>query len=160
MSQCVVGNDILTNSFQSHIRARVNLFSTALSPSSYSINANGTGGEVHLVFPQSLPEFPSTPELHVKVTTSRGLAAVTIPPLYEGSFDLRTEYGKPVLDINPDIEDPFGLGRKRRLSYASVETGEVAGYVDWAQSGPPRGKGTIRLTSSISHYLTGVQLYG
>lgn len=114
---------------------------------------------MQLVFPASFPPL-NISELHVKAITSRGQAAVTLPPAYEGSFDLRTDYGDPVVKINPEIDDPFRLGRRRRLSFESVDKGAVAGYVDWGHSGLPQGKGTISLISSSSHYLNGVQLYG
>jgi hypothetical protein len=80
-------------------------------------------------------------------TTNSPVHAV-LHPAYEGTFCLHTTLCGVVLDPLRDIEDPSGLGRKRRLLTHSMNKQVKFGEVEWSPSRSDGRAGSVDITTT------------
>ena len=111
------------------------------------MHAHTTNGSIKIVYGNS----PIDSDLKFDTHTTNAPVHAVLHPAYEGTFCLRTTFCKVVLDRLRDVENPSGLGRKRRWLTHSVNEHAVCGEVDWL---PTRNDGRagsvdIRTTDSL-----------
>jgi hypothetical protein len=90
-------------------------------------------------------EAPVDSVLHFAGGTSNSPAYAQLDPTYEGRFHLQSSIFKPRVDVLPNVQDPKGEHRERKVEFSRVGK-EVAGTVRWAGD---EGKGTVELKTSI-----------
>jgi hypothetical protein len=109
------------------------------SISLFSHNAGNTGGQFKVsatsVNGPVTVNFPTAPVdslLSLDATTTKGAVTVTLHPTYEGGFQVSTTLGKAVLNYNPDITDPAGEGRVRKVEKRPTVQ-KIDGSVAWVK---------------------------
>jgi len=60
---------------------------------------------------------------------------VALHPAFEGGFLLQTTQFRPTLHVTPDVEDPTGHGRQRKVNDRVVAGRAVIGNVSWVTPG-------------------------
>jgi len=86
--------------------------------------------------------------LHFSGKTSNSPAFAKLHPTYEGSFHVQSSIFRPRVDVTPDVKDPKGKKRERKVQFSSVGK-EVAGTVRWAGDDESREEGSVELQTSI-----------
>lgn len=76
---------------------------------------------------------------------------MALHPAFEGGFLLQTTQFRPILHVTPDVEDPTGRGRRRKVNDRVVAGRAVIGNVSWVPPGKhPEGE-RASWASVISH---------
>lgn len=86
--------------------------------------------------------------LHFSGKTSNSPAYTKLHPTYEGSFHVKSSIFRPRVDVTPNVEDPKGKRRERKVTFSSVGN-EVDGTVRWDGDDSSEEKGSVELTTSI-----------
>ena len=113
----------------------------------FGVHAHTTNGSIKIVYDDA----PVDSVLKFDAHTTNSPVHAVLHPAYEGTFCLRTTLCEVVLDPLRDIEDPSGLGRKRRLSTHSVNKQVECGGVEWqpSKSDGQAGSVDIRTTDNL-----------
>lgn len=94
------------------------------------MHARTTNGPITIVYRDS----PVDSVLNFDASSTNSPIHAVLHDAYEGEFSLLTTNSKVVLDHPRNVEDPSGLGRKRRLSSHSVNEQDAYGEVEWSPS--------------------------
>jgi len=89
-------------------------------------------------------EAPVDSVLHFSGRTSNSPAYAELHPTYEGSFHLQSSIFRPRIDVLPDVQDPKGEQRERKIEFSNVGK-DVSGTVRWDSE----GRGSVELKTSI-----------
>ena len=60
---------------------------------------------------------------------------MALDPAFEGGFLLQTTQFRPTLHVTPDVKDPTGRGRQRKVNDRVVAGRAVIGNVSWVPHG-------------------------
>jgi len=93
-------------------------------------------------------EAPVDSVLHFSGQTSNSPAYAELHSTYEGSFHLRSSIFRPRVDVLPNVQDPKGQQRERKVEFSNVGK-DVAGTVRWAGDDDSEGKGSVELKTSV-----------
>jgi len=96
----------------------------------FGVHARTTNGPITIVYRDS----PVDSVLNFDASSTNSPIHAVLHDAYEGEFSLLTTNSKVVLDHLRNVEDPSGLGRKRRLSSHSVNEQDARGEVEWSPS--------------------------
>ena len=66
--------------------------------------------------------------------TSTGSISADLHPTYEGTFSLFSSLRSPVVNVNDEVEDPAGEGRKRTVKVHRARGRAVVGEVTWGDT--------------------------
>ena len=108
------------------------------------MHAHTTNGSIKIVYDDS----PVDSVLKFDAHTTNSPVYAVLHPTYEGTFCLRTTLCKVVLDPLRGVEDPLGLGRKRRLSTHSVNKRVKCGGVEWSPSRSDGRTGSVDIKTT------------
>lgn len=108
------------------------------------MHAHTRNGSIKIVYDDS----PVDSVLKFDAHTTNSPVHAMLHPAYEGTFCLRTTLCGVVLDPLPDVEDPSGLGRKRRLSTHSVNKQVKCGGVKWSPSKSDGRAGSVDIRTT------------
>jgi len=109
-------------------------------------SSSGTGGHFRVythtsnaVLNVSFSASPPDSHLVLHGSTRNAPALVALDPAFEGGFLLQTTQFHPTLHVKPDVKDPTGQGRQRKVSGRVVAGRAVIGNVSWVPHGkhPP-----------------------
>ncbi|KAG6834212.1 hypothetical protein H0H93_011148 [Arthromyces matolae] len=112
-----------------NIKANLTLDSAHSTGGNFKITSHTSNAPIDIIFTHA----PSESTLILNSITSLGPNTVSLHPTYEGYFTAATSLGRTKVEVDEDVEDPEGKGRKRvwRWSYR----GNVAsGSVQWVGS--------------------------
>ncbi|KDQ08173.1 hypothetical protein BOTBODRAFT_180081 [Botryobasidium botryosum FD-172 SS1] len=84
-----------------------------------------------------IDQLPLGSILQLEATAAGGAASVTLPPQYEGRFELLIPpHRQYALDVNENAEDPRGEGRKRAVKLKKGQSAAIVeGDVKWEKQG-------------------------
>lgn len=93
----------------------------------YTISTRTSHDHINVHFPQHQPNS----HLDLEATTSNGAASVQLHPSYEGIYEISTSSHYEADVTYKDVQDPAGLGRKRKFEQKYIRRGRAAGHVGW-----------------------------
>ncbi|KAH8831411.1 hypothetical protein DL96DRAFT_828913 [Flagelloscypha sp. PMI_526] len=140
------------------INATYDLTTSASGPGSFNLTANTTNSFIS----KNIRTAPADSTLYVSSETSNGSNEVTLPPVFEGKFNLSTSLSGAEVRVDERVQDPKGLGRRRRVeksassggSWSPFPIGNVEGAVFWDQAGRERGRVIVK--SSVGKVILNV----
>ena len=108
------------------------------------MHAHTTNGPIKIIYDDS----PVDSVLKFGAHTTNSPVHAVLHPAYEGTFCLQTTLCEVILDPLRDIEDPSGLGRKRRLLTHSVSKQVESGGVEWSPSRSDGRAGSVDIKTT------------
>lgn len=114
----------------------------------FNVTPTTTGGPLNISFPSAPTTLPF-PVLKLQASTGNAPASVSLHPTYEGNINVNTTGpgNVPVLNVNPNVQDPSGQGRTRIVTPPTVSGSNLTASVGWAR---PSGPGTVELNTTNS----------
>ncbi|KAJ7149237.1 hypothetical protein C8R43DRAFT_1007533 [Mycena crocata] len=122
------------------IQGNLSLSSTKNSDAAFDIGARSSNARVEL----AVLAIPLAVNLTLRARTSIGALAVALPSTYEGTFSAATSLAGMHVNVDDEVEDPSGEGRKRRVNYGQVRRGLARGAIGWSEEGMERGAVDVR----------------
>ena len=110
------------------------------------MHAHTTNGPINIVYDDS----PVDSVLNFDAQSTNAPVHAVLHHAYEGTFSLQTTNSEVVLDRLRNVEDPSGLGRRRRLSTQSVTKQLVYGEVEWSPSRSVGRAGSVDIKTTNS----------
>ncbi|KAJ7750100.1 hypothetical protein DFH07DRAFT_550660 [Mycena maculata] len=116
---------------------------------------SGSGGKFHVdaetsngLLATTIASSPLDAVLYVQAKTSNSPASLTLPPTYEGDFDVRSSNSAPpaLKRLNPLEKDPASKGRTRAVGTNVMTKRTMSGTVYWTKAN--RHRGTVKLETS------------
>ncbi|KAG8952528.1 hypothetical protein FRC03_012125 [Tulasnella sp. 419] len=92
---------------------------------------------------------PLKSALSLRADTKAGEISASLAPEYEGSFELVGVGKVPVVNVNEDVDDPYGEGRKRSVEIKKTWW-SLSGTVSWVKSEEALGEmlGHVKLVGA------------
>ncbi len=105
-------------------------------------SSSGAGGDFRVYThtsnaPLDVSISVSPPDSHLvfEGSTKNAPARVALPAAFEGGFLLQTTHFHPTLHVSPDVKDPAGRGRLRKVDERVIAGRAVIGNVSWVPPG-------------------------
>ncbi|KAG7091216.1 hypothetical protein E1B28_010267 [Marasmius oreades] len=137
----------------SHITADVNFHSfdkDTGKDSDFTLDAKSSNGGMSL----NVKDMPLDSRLSMNAKTSNGVVNVWLPPMYEGSFDLRTSFPMSPTVYVEEKDDPWRKGRSRKMERWSNTNRESTGDVYWGEKKDGKSSLTVRTSNApVTLYL-------
>ena len=108
------------------------------------MHARTTNGPIMIIYRGS----PVDSVLNFDASSTNSPIHAVLHNAYEGKFSLLTTNSKVMLHHPRDVEDPSGLGRKRRLSTHPVNEQDVHGEVEWSPSRSNEQAGSVDIKTT------------
>ena len=126
----------------SMIHGVLNLLTTTGTGGTFNVSASTTNAPLEL----SVNTLPPDGGLFLHGTSINSPVSVTLPPTYEGTYELRSSARAPLeVERHKQAADPMGQGRKRVWTTIEGSPAHVVGAVRW---GEERGSGRVSLRTS------------
>ncbi|KAG8895535.1 hypothetical protein FRB99_000491 [Tulasnella sp. 403] len=112
------------------------------APPYYSIETSSWGYPTWVFTPQQ----PPVSLLRLKTFSKWARSTLSLHPVFQGPFILKSVFNRPTWWVNPSTKDPFGHGRPRTVKIIKDRISYVEGRIDWGPTPPPWDK--LNLTTS------------
>jgi len=138
--------EVLIQTVNAPIEADISLTSKSSvgTGGTFGVHAHTTNGPINIVYDDS----PVDSVLNFDAQSTNAPVHAVLHHAYEGTFSLQTVNSEVVLDRLRNVEDPSGLGRRRRLSTQSVTKQLVYGEVEWSPSRSDGRAGSVDIKTT------------
>lgn len=140
--------NLVIRSSNSPIKSNITLISTSSESTGgeFIVDAQTSNSPLVVHFPVA----PVDSVLQFAGKTSNSPAFAHLPSTFEGNFHVKSSIFSPKVDVIPDVEDPKGSGRERKVEFSKAGK-EILGSVRWSgedDDGAER-KGFAELFTSV-----------